>query len=249
MKRPYTCLLGWLTVTSFAAELTPEELIRAVDKMTPEQTVELMQRFDAKFWQPIPLGFFRRMAVDVGLSWSRPDSLTGSILDSASASPDLDQWGGLDFSILWRVDSRRTRLGLRFSSWAARDADMQAAGYTRAEALASQIALGLNYQWFTSPTSPWIVWTEVSPGWATYELDVVNTPTGAATTWRTFEASYGFLDLFAGFSFRFNRALCLLVSGGYRFSDSADLDEGGRDVGSTIDTSGPVVRVGLGVNF
>jgi hypothetical protein len=229
------------------AEVSPEELIRAVDRMSPEQALALQQTLEAKLWQPVPPGFFHRMAADVGASWSvfdtvgiEPRSLSGGALD-------VDAAGGLDVGVLWRVAGDRLRVGLRFATWAATDSDLGEGGYSRADLEGGNVGLAVNYQWVR--TESWLLWTEVVPAAGSIALETVDTPAGGTTTLREFDGTYGEVAVQAGVSLRINPAVSVFLSGGYRFAESIDLEEGGRERPVGFDASGFTCRVGLGINF
>ncbi len=227
--------------------VTPQDVLDAVDRMTPEQVVELYQKLDARLWRPIPAGFFTRLGADVALSATSIDSVDLPALRLSAGDLDLEQAGGADFGLLWRVSAQRLRVGLRLSSIAARDSDLEATGYSRAELAAGAVALAINHQWIR--TAHWLVWTEAAPGWAAVRLETIDTPAGGPTTLREFDGAYAQLVLQAGVALRFNPALALSLAAGYRFCDSVELEEGGRKSGLELDASGWVTRLGLAVNF
>ena len=39
------------------------------------------------------------------------------------------------------------------------------------------------------------------------------------------------------------------LSGGYRFAEDIDLEEGGRKTGATLDATGPVATLGFALGF
>jgi len=53
-----------MTMGSQAAEFTADELLQAVDAMTPEQAHAFSTKLEAKLWKPLPEGFFSRLAVE-----------------------------------------------------------------------------------------------------------------------------------------------------------------------------------------
>ena len=120
-------------------------------------------------------------------------------------------------------------------------------GYSRVDLSGAALAVAANMQWVRNPR--WLVWTEAAPGTGSVRMEVVDTPVGQATTLRSFDGGYAFLDLQAGAAWRLNPVLSLFVSGGYRFAESIDLEEGGTETVLDFDASGGFGRVGLGVNF
>lgn len=240
--------LAAVAVGSIArAAITPEDLIGAVDRLTPEQVVEIQQKLEAKLWQPVPLGFFRRMAVDAAIWASTLDTVRPAGVSLSAGGLEVDDVGGADIGVLWRIYGHRLRLGFRAVGWAARDSALDAAAYSRIEVSGSSLALAVNYQWVRS--THWLVWSEAAPGIGLAAMETVDTPAGQPTTLRSLDATFAQLDLQAGVSLRLNPALSLFVAGGYRFAESVDFEEGGHSSSAKLDASGPVVRVGIGVNF
>jgi hypothetical protein len=230
MKR----ILAWFVAalacgTAAWGAVTPDEVIGAVDTMTPEQALLFSQKLESKLWKPIPEGFFSRMALDLGV-WA------GSLND-----------GGLDLGLFWRAFDPRFRLGLRMGSWGASDSNLEPGGYSRADLTGASLALAANMQWVRN--AQWLVWTEVAPGIGSVRLELVNTPAGQATTLRTVDGGYAQLDLQAGVALRVNPVLTVSLSGGYRLADGIDLNEGGEETVLDFDASGAFARVALGFNF
>jgi len=230
--RTASLVLVLAAATASAAEMTAEELLGAVDQMTPEQAQAFSQKLEAKLWQPVPEGFFSRLAGSVALS--------GGELDVESVD-------AFDIGLLWRAFSPRLHLGLRMESWMASDSNLGPGGYSRVEVEGGGVTLVANYQLVRHDT--WLVWAELGGGGGGVMVDTVDTPAGEATTLRSFDQDFGMGDARLGAAWRFNRALCLQVSGGYRFAESVELDEGGSETPVTVDASGPSGRIGLGVNF
>lgn len=229
-------------------EVTPDELIRAVDQMSPEQVQTLRQKLDAKTWKPIPEGFFSRLAVDLGIGSAALDSIDLSGVSLSGGNLDIDMVSGLDLGLLWRVGAGdRFRLGLRLGGWEGTDSNLGAGGYSSADLTGGYLALAAQYQWIR--TASCLVWTELAPGVGGVALDTVDTPSGQPTTLRSFEGTYGQMDILAGASWRVNPILAVYLSGGYRLAESVDLDEGGQTSAVEFDASGFVSRLGLGFNF
>lgn len=238
-------VLAWGVMAQ--GEVTPEELIRGVDKMSPEQVRDLQQKLESKLWQPVPPGFFSRMAVDFGLSSSSLDTVDLRSISRSGGGLVIDQVSGADFGLLWRLHNDQLRLGFRGSSWGATDSNLGEAGYSRVDLTGGSIALVVNYQWVRS--SSWLFWTELAPGSGNVEVEAVDTPAKEPTTLRWFDSSFSQVDIQAGASWRFNPVLTLFLSGGYRFAENVDLKEGGRKSAVKLDASGVSGRIGLGVNF
>ena len=240
--------LAFLTGSmAVSAEVTPEQLIGAVDQMTPEQAYELQQKLRAKSRKPAPPACFSRMAVSMGGSWSSLDTVDLSSVTLSGGDMDIEDVGGGDFSVLWRVFCDRTRVGVRFSSWEASDSNMRDSGYSSAKLTGSNVSLITNCQWIRSES--WRVWTELNVGIASIDLETIDTPAGEPTTLRRFDEDFTVADLEVGASHQLNSVLSIYVSGGYRFAESVDLEEGGRDSAVELDASGAIARVGVGLNF
>ena len=227
--------------------VSPDELIRTVDQMSPEQAQEFRQKLEAKLWTPVPMGFFRRMAIDFGGSSSSLDTVDLQSLSLSGGRMEVDRASGGDIGLLWRVFNERFRLGLRSSSWVATDANLGKGGYSRVDLSGGSLSLAANYQWVRSEAC--LLWTELASGSGRIAIETVDTPNGQPTTLRFFDGSFGQLDIQAGASWRFNPVLTLFMSGGYRFAESVDLDEGGITRPVKFDASGFLGRFGLGVNF
>lgn len=236
-----------LGVAMANAEIKPDDLIRAVNQMSPEQANEFQQKLEARMWKPIPQGFFTRMAADVAISSASLDSVKLSSISLSGGDMDVDQVGGLDLGLLWRIFNDRFRFGFRLGSWAVADSNLGPAGYSRAEVAGGSFSLAANYQWVRSES--WLLWTEVALGSGTVAIETVDTPIGHATTIRELGGTFGQADVQIGASWRFNPVLSLFLSGGYRMAESVDLDEGGQTSSVKFDASGFNSRVGLGVNF
>ena len=116
-------VLAWIVMAR--GEVTPDDLIRAVDQMNPEQVHEFQQKLEAKLWKPVPQGFFRRMAVDLGVSFSSLDTVDLKSVSLSGGRMHVDKVSGLDLGLLWRVYGDRFRLGLRLGSWAATDSNLK----------------------------------------------------------------------------------------------------------------------------
>jgi hypothetical protein len=229
------------------AELTPEELLQTVDRMNPDQVLALSKKLEARFWEPIPSGFFMRMALDLGVSAGPIDSTGVEDLSLSGGAMDLEDVGGVDVGLLWRFNNPRYKLGLRFGSFMAEDSNLRETGYSRAELTGGHVTIPLNVQWVRCPR--WMLWTEAAVGVGNAQLDTVDTPAGEATTMRRFDGDYVLADVQAGVSVRLNPAISLFLSGGYRFAESVKLEEGGRETGHELDMSGGFGRVGVGFNF
>lgn len=234
-------------VASAFGEVTPDELLRTVDQMSPQQVYDFSQKLKARLWEPVPEGFFSRMAVDLGVDYGSLDTADMSALSLSGGPMDVETISGLNIGILWRLFSPKFRSGLRFGGWAATDSNLGDAGYSRADLSGGSVALAANYQWIRS--DHWLLWTEIAPGAGSIRLDVVDTPSGKPTTFRSFDGSYAQVDLQAGLSLRANPVLAIFLSGGYHLTESLKLEEGGTKSAVEFDASGFYGRLGLSFNF
>ncbi len=241
-------LIGLLFIVAHAASaLTPDELLDTVDRMTPEQVQQFHQKLEAKYWEPVPEGFFRRMAIDVSASYLRLDTVDIDALDLVDRDLDVDEAGGFEVGLLWRILNDQTRLGFRLGGWKVSDDNLSAAGYSRVALSGQHLALVAQYQLLR--TEHWLLWTELAPGVGHVRLESVDTPDEAASTLRKLDGDYWDVLLQGGLSWRPNPVLSLFASAGYRFADKQSLDEGGESTDVRIDVSGFTARLGIGLNF
>lgn len=232
---------------SAGAEVTPDDLIRAVDQMSPEQVQTLQKKLDARMWNPVPEGFFTRMALNANVSISTLDRVNLSSLSLSGGKMDIDDVAGFDFALLWRVFDERFRMGVRFGGWEAMDSNLNDAGYSSADVTGFDTMLVLHYQVARSEIG--CLWSEIAIGGGSVEVETVDTPAGQATTLRRFDEDYAQAEIQVGASIRLNSVIDFFISGGYRFAESVDLEEGGRKGPITFDASGVVGRMGVGLNF
>jgi hypothetical protein len=236
-----------LGITSASAEVTSQDLLNAVDKMTPSEADAFSRKLESKLWRPVPEGFFSRLAVDVGVSGGTLESLDMSSVTRSGGELDLDSVGGAEAGLLWRAFNPQLRLGLRMEAWTTSDSDLEPSGYSRADLEGGSVLLVANYQWVRRDT--WLLWTEVGAGGGSAQLDTIDTPAGQATTLRSFDKTYNVVALQGGLSWRFNPVMSLFGAGGYQFAESVDFEEGGEDSAVELDASGPFARFGLGFNY
>ena len=240
------CFAG-LVQGNVLAEVTPEALLEAVDQMSPAQVLQFQQSLEAKLWEPVPVGFFTRLAVEVGGWASRLDRINYDEVALVVDDLDVDMINGMDVQLLWRVSPERLRLGFNAGLWQSSHARLRDAGYSSIDVSGGSLALVAHYQWLRSDTV-W-GWAQVAPGISTLSITTVNTPTDEATTLRRFEADYWEVTLLGGLAWRFNPVLHLAVAGGYRFTETLDMDEGGRSSDIRFRGDGAIGRISLGANF
>ena len=250
MKTKLAILSGLLLMSPALAqaEITPEELIQAVEAMTPEQVHTLQQTLrQRRTATPAAKRYFRGKALDLGFTYSSFDTVNLSSVTLSGGDMDIDDVRGFDIGLLWRPAGERFLLGLRFGNWMANDSNLGEGGYTRADLKGGYFSLAANYQFVRSDS--WILWAEVAPGFGNVKLSTVDTPNEGATTLRFFDGSFVQADLQAGVSYRCCPNFTVFLSGGYRFAESINLDEGGRKGDLEFDASGFTGKWGLGLNF
>ncbi len=230
-----------------SAEISPEELTRAVERMTPDQAYDFMQQLEAQLWEPVPTGFFMRMSVDMVATYSALDTVEMSTVALSGGEMDVDKVSGMEVGIMWRTFDERLRLGLRLGGWAATDSNLVESGYSRVDIEGGNIGLTANCQMLR--TDAWLIWAEITPGVGYVNLETIDTPSGKATTLRYFDRTYAQLDMLGGVSLRLNPVISVFLSGGYRLAESVNLEEGGSETGLEFDASGWMGRLGLGINF
>jgi hypothetical protein len=243
--------MAWLVVLSLGAmaraEVTPDEVIKAVDQMTPEQVNTLGRKLEARYWKPIPEGFFSRVAIGIDASGYALDKVDLAGATPSAGARDLEDAGGMDVSFLWQAWTPRSRIGFRCGSFGSEDDDLTPGGYSRAELYGGYGALVGNWQFVRA--DHWLLWGEVAGGYGQLSAETVDTPAGGATTQRDFDGDFWLGDVRLGVSWRFNPVLDLHASAGYRFAQEVDLEEGGDNAGFRADPSGFGVQLGLGINF
>ena len=240
-------LVGTLAAGTATAQVTPEDVLSAVDEMSPEQVYELYEKLDAKLWHPLPEGFFTRLGVLFSVSGTTFDKVNLSSLGLAVGGLDVDRASGAEMSLLWQCFDPRFHLGVRGGSWYSRDSDRAAAGFSRVEVEGGHLSLACTYRLVRE--TEWQVWAEAAVGVAGMTVDILNTPLGAASTVRELEAGMWMGDIGAGAAWRFNPVLSLFGALGYRLTEDVDLEEGGDDIGASVDASGVSGRIGISANF
>lgn len=232
---------------SYADEtLTPDAVIKAVERMTPEQAYEFSQKLEARMWEPVPERFFTRLGIFVSVGSVTFEKVDVSGLDLASRDLAIEDMSGLEYGIMWRV-ANKTRVGLKAALWMSQDSRLTETGYSRAELDAAAVSLALNHWLVEKPK--WALWTELDLGVGAAELRTANTPAGAATTDRYFEGDFVMANAQLGLAWRLNRLVSLYGAGSWRVASSGKLDEGGQKSSVEFDASGIGVQVGLGVNY
>lgn len=247
MRRMLAVVMVCMAVGTVKAEVSPDDVLRAIDQMTPEQVMALSHKLESRFWEPIPTGFFTRMAIDVAVGGSQVHATGVDRMALSGGTMDVDDPAGVDIGILWRFNDPRQKMGIRFGSLTARDSNLGDAGYSRADLVGSHVVVPWHMQWLRSAS--FSLWTEASVGVGYVQIDTVDTPAGSGSTVRTLDREFVQGDLQAGASWYLNPAVNVFLAGGYRFADSVQLEEGGRKTDLKYDGSGPFGRIGLGVNF
>jgi hypothetical protein len=229
------------------AEVGAQDLLNAVDKMTPDEAQLFYQKLESKFWKPLPEGFFTRMSVSIaaegsGIAKVRPDNLS-----QTGAKLDMNRAGGGQVTILWNVCDPKLRLGVEFGSLLASDSKLEDDNYARMDLQSGLGALVVNYQLVKRPH--WYLFTQATVGVGGARLETLDTPKGQASTMRSYDASFTWAQLQAGAAWRPNPVLTLFLSGGYLFAERVDLKEGGDEHHGQLDLSGASGRLGLAFNL
>ncbi len=229
------------------AETSAQDLLKAVDTMTPDEAQLFQQKLAAKYWQPLPEGFFTRMSVSLAMEASGLAKVTPDGQSQAAGKLDMNRAGGGAITLLWNVCDPKLRVGLEMSSLLASDSKLEEGTYARKDLQAGLGALVLNYQLVRE--IHWQFFTQAAVGIGGARLDTLDTPKGQATTLHSYDTSFPWAQLQAGLAWRPNPVLTLFASGGYRLAGSGDLSEGGDDHHGKLDVSGATGRLGLGFNF
>jgi hypothetical protein len=226
---------------------TPEDLIRAVDAMSPGQAQLFAQKLQSKAWKPVPEGFFTRMSVSLSVSGDPFDEVRLKGVRQSAGEQNVEDVGGTEATVLWNVIDPRFRVGFEIGSWVAGDSALTPAGYTDVALQGGYGALVVNWQILRKPA--WLLFAQVSAGGGSAQVEVTDTPAGQPTTIRRLDAAFPLAQASMGAAWRPNSVLSLFASGGYRFADQVQLEEGGEERAAEIDASGASARLGIGVNF
>jgi len=243
-------ITGLASIFSYAtqAQITPDDFLNAVNEMTPEQVQSLQQTLRQKRSEaPATRRILGGKALDLGLSYSALDTVNLSSVTLSGGNMNIDEVSGFDIGLLWRPAGERFLLGLRFGNWMADDSNLGEGGYTQADINGGYFSVAASYQFVRSDS--WILWGEFAPGFGNVDLRTVDTPNEGATTLRFFDGSFMQADLLAGISYRCNLNFTLFLSGGYRFAESINLEEGGRKSDLEFDASGFSGKWGIGIAF
>lgn len=248
--RNFICFLTLLVLASplDAGEIAPEDILKAIDQMTPEQAHEVEAKLAKRQWDPVPGGFFERLALNGSIAVLTMDEID---LDAFKLSTgedlELEALGGSQMSIMWRLFSERFRAGFKFAGYMAEDSDMGPGGYSSVELTNDTAAITANYQIIRSNSFLW--WTEASLGGGNLAMEIIDTPVGEATSVRHLKKEYGFGELASGIAWRFNSKLSLNGFAGYQFADEIELEEGGKSTGIELEPKGWKAGLGLSYNF
>lgn len=241
-------MMAFMFVSVGSAETTPEDILRAVDQMTPAQAHELQKKLVERQWDPVPGGFFERLAIRGSMNVQSLKDVDLSSLNLSSGNDlKLDVVAGSEVAILWQGFNEKFRAGFKFSRLYAEDSDISNAGYSRVEMTQNTAALVANYQLLRADKFLW--WSEAALGGGRIDMDVLDTPAGSPSTLSKYDKSYGIGELTTGIDWRFNSELSLNVYVGYQFSKEIELDQADRATNITIDPSGVKGGFGLSYNF
>ncbi len=248
MKQSLALLAGMaLGFQVTGAEVTPDELLQAVDRLSPAQAQQFSQSLEAKTWEPVPKAIFHRLALTLGFGVGQMADLDLGGTDVSNRGLDNDTVGEFELGLSWWLGRPEWRLGLRMGSYGSEDSGMDDAGYASAELMGSYSEIVLGYQFQRTPT--WILWADLGLGGASAELETLNTPAAGGTTLRRYDGDYNLLDLRAGAAWRMNPVLALFATGGYRLASETDLEQADTATGPELDASGPFGQIGLAANL
>lgn len=241
-------MMVFIGIPMVSAETTPEDILRAVDQMTPEQAHELQRKIAKRQWDPVPGGFFDRLAIRGSFNVQSVKDIDLAALNLSSGNDlDLDVMGGGEFTVLWQLFSDRFRTGFKGAALYAEDSDISTAGYSRVELNQNAAALVANYQLVRADKFLW--WTEAGLGGGSITMEVLDTPSGGSSTLLEYEKDYGLAELSTGIEWRFNSELSLNVHVGYQFAEEIELEQAGQKTALSIDPSGVKGGLGLSYNF
>jgi len=191
------------------AEMSPQDLLNAVDKMTPDEAQLFYQKLEAKYWQPLPEGFFTRMSVSFAAEVSGLAKVNLASQSPLGNTLDFNRAAGGEVALLWNVFDPKLRLGLEFGTLLASDSTLQNGSYAREDLQAGLSALVVNYQLVREPH--WQLFTQAEAGIGGAQLDTLDTPKGQASTIHSYDASFPWAEVQAGLAWRPNPVLTLFA--------------------------------------
>lgn len=230
-----------------SSAVNAEDLIKIVDEMTPEQAYEFQNKLEASSFKPLPKGFFSRMTVEASGGVSKFDRVDLSGITLSAGSLKVDEVGGQRVGVAWKFFDDVLRVGFSGAEWHAEDSLLSDGKYSRAELKATDFTITVAGQCNRSKNL--LLWTRLGAGVGAVDLDIVDTPADSGSTVRKLNAEFPVLDVEIGAAWKFNPIFSLGLTGGYRFSDEVNFEEGGKEIGAKIDPSGFTAWFGVNVNF
>lgn len=247
MRMSKWVLIGLLSVsvTALAAESTPDELIKTVEKMTPDQLIQLNKivrdKYSEKYGEP-----FSRFGINfdydlIGFKKTGVEDMTFS-----GGDMNLDAMMGGTISLYWRCKSM-LQLGVEYQGFTGWDANRNRNGYSDADFAGYMSGLSANYH--VLRMEQFGLWVNLTGGYGEIALETLNTPAGESSEMRRYRQSYFFGKAGVGAQWRLTHWFSVFASGGYRLAEKVELKEGGDKTGFDLDASGYEAKVGIGFNL
>jgi opacity protein-like surface antigen len=230
-----------------AADLSPEDLIKAVDKMTPEQAHQVKRELDSKSRQTRSYAWLSQFSVEFAGVWERFDKYGIENERFSADKPDLEKSMGGALALQWKPLDY-LGLGVEYGFYAGSDKDLSNGSYSSAKLLGSHTAARIRLEFLKQRYV--LAWADASVGMGSVAIETVDTPRGQATTLREYDADYWFATPAVGLAFRCTEGFSIFGQAGYRFCEKVDLKQGGSKLSDReLDGSGVELRLGVGFNI
>lgn len=226
------------------AQVAPEELIKAVDAMTPEQARELRHTLGEKlapsprasFYIAPSMSKYNKTGVEEGVKFSADE-------------PDVSKIMGLAIGFTCEV-LPMVRIGPELGLNSVMDSDYKKdRGYSRAtlQTVDGALVVQVKPMGFRHGS----LWLDAAGGYGSAWLETLNTPSSEndSSTVREKSAGYWFVTPRLGAAWKLGRYAALFGTAGYRFAESVSMKQGGESTGPSFDSSGYEFRLGLGFNM
>jgi hypothetical protein len=227
--------------------VSPEDVLEAVEAMSPEQVEVLLKKLDAKLWEPVPESIFTRLSVLVAGSLHQFETVDLAPLGLTASGVDLSDADGAEVALFWQVIDPGLRIGIRMAGWEVWDSSSTVNGYSRAELQGGSLCIAASYFVLRDPS--WQAWVDIAVGGAAVVVETLDTPAGQPSTIRELDNEFTVGEVGAGVAWRFNPVLALFGSAAYRLAESADLNEADNPANVEVDLSGFTGRIGIAFGF
>lgn len=240
-------LIGLLSAgtAAMAAEPTPDELIKTVEKMSIDQLMQLNKvvrdKYSEKYGEMIS-------RFGLNLDFSMLGLKDNGSEDMKFSAGDLDPEPMLGFALgLYYRCIPKLQVGVEYQGFAGWNSDKNNGGYSDADIAGYMAGLSANYHLLRM--DKFGLWCNLTGGYGAFAMDTLDTPAGEASELHRYRQNYLFAKAGLGAQWRLTQWFSLFASGGYRIAEKVELKEGGEKTGFDLDASGYEARVGMGFNL